>query len=156
MDPEAFRAAARRLGRPIARWRKDAPIAARLVERPERIETFWNGSETVNDAKPGDYLATALTRAGRPKRDGAGALNQWVIEPATFSSLYEATDREIAEGRVYAPLAEVEAFYLPGGFDIAAPWGERQTADDGYLLLNGDAVYGNHRQTFLAAYRKVP
>ena len=46
----------------------------------------------------------------------------------------------------------MSALSLPGGFDIVAPWGERQTGASGYLLLNGDEVYGISRDAFEATY----
>ncbi len=42
----------------------------------------------------------------------------------------------------------MSALPLPGGFDILAPWGERQTGASGYLLLNGDEVYGSSHEAF--------
>jgi hypothetical protein len=49
----------------------------------------------------------------------------------------------------------VDAIRLPGGFDIAAPWGERQQAPSGYLILSGGEVYGNNAETFAATYEPV-
>ena len=42
-----------------------------------------------------------------------------------------------------------------GGFDIAAPWGERQTTAVGYLLCNGPEVYGSSRNAFEGTYEVV-
>ena len=39
--------------------------------------------------------------------------------------------------------------------EAVAPWGERQTAPDGYLILSGRQVYGNHAETFAATYEVV-
>ena len=41
---------------------------------------------------------------------------------------------------------------LPGGFDILAPWGERQTGAAGYLLLNGTEVSGSSWDAFAETY----
>jgi len=49
----------------------------------------------------------------------------------------------------------VSALSLPGGFDILAPWGERQTGASGYLLLNGDEVYAASRAAFDATYEVI-
>jgi hypothetical protein len=46
----------------------------------------------------------------------------------------------------------VDAIRLPGGFDIAAPWGERQRVPSGYLILNGSEVYGSNAEAFRATY----
>jgi hypothetical protein len=45
---------------------------------------------------------------------------------------------------------------MPAGFDIMAPWGERQVGEQGYLILNGGEVYGNNTDTFEATYELVP
>jgi hypothetical protein len=36
-----------------------------------------------------------------------------------------------------------------------APWGQRERAPKGYLLLNGKDVYGNNAGTFEATYEMV-
>ena len=45
-----------------------------------------------------------------------------------------------------------DAWVLAGGLDIMAPWGERQTIEKGYLLRNGDEIYGNDAKAFRATY----
>ena len=60
--------------------------------------------------------------------------------------------RRSAQGAIYRAKGVVSTIPLPGGFDIAAPWGERQTATSGYLLCNGSEVYGNSRTAFEATY----
>ena len=50
----------------------------------------------------------------------------------------------------------VEALYLSGGFDILAPWGQRQIAGVGYLLSDGRDVYDNAAATFDATHEIVP
>ena len=57
--------------RPV-RARKTALIAAREAAASERIETRWNGSETTNTARPGDWVATTLTADCEVLRDGDG------------------------------------------------------------------------------------
>ena len=56
---------------------------------------------------------------------------------------------------MYRAKGVVSAIALPGGFDIVAPWGERETAPAGYLLLNGTEVYGCNQETFVATYEVV-
>ena len=46
----------------------------------------------------------------------------------------------------------VEALLFKGGFDILAPWNERQVGPSGYLLKNGDDVYGIEKSTFGKTY----
>jgi hypothetical protein len=36
-----------------------------------------------------------------------------------------------------------------------APWGERQTGADGYLLMNGEEVYGAGTDAFEKTYEVV-
>jgi hypothetical protein len=55
-------------------------------------------------------------------------------------------------GPIYLPKGVVEAIHLSGGFEILAPWGQKQQSPDGYLLLNGTEVYGNDKNTFEATY----
>ncbi len=64
--------------------------------------------------------------------------------------------KEIARlGKVYRPKGVVTALRFRGGFDILAPWGERQVAPAGYLILNGADVYGNNAETFEATYEAL-
>ena len=150
-----FRAIARSLDATPVRARKTTPIAARRATSTERIETHWNGSETTNTANPGDWIATTLTADGDVLRDATGSTNQYVISAADFPTLYAPTDGGNEFGQFYAARGAVEALHLSGGFDILAPWGERETAGDGYLILNGSQVYGNNAETFAATYAIV-
>jgi hypothetical protein len=152
-----FRDIARAVGATPMRVRKTSPIAARQATTGERVETQWNGSETINTAKPGDWVATSLTADGRVLRDGAGHANHYLISAADFPTLYAPVDGGGGNefGRFYAARGTVDALHLSGGFDIVAPWGERQTAPDGYLILSGRQVYGNNAETFAATYEVV-
>jgi hypothetical protein len=69
--------------------------------------------------------------------------------------LYEPMSGETPYGRIFRPKGRVEALRLFAGFEIMAPWGEMQRATDGYLLLNGNEVYGNNRQTFEETYQPI-
>ena len=150
-----FRAIAQSIDAKPTRARKTTPIAARQATISERIETHWNGSETINTAKPGDWIVTTLTANGQVLRDGSGHANQYVISAADFPTLYAPIDGGNELGGLYAARATVDALHLSGGFDIIAPWGERQTAPDGYLILSGRQVYGNNAETFAATYEVV-
>lgn len=150
---------ARRLSAQPFHARKTARVAARRASRLELVETRWNGVETSNTAQRGDWIVTSLGRDGAPLRDAAGALNTYVVPAGKFSEKYrllkdwDALDPAL--GRVYAPKGEAIAILLEDGFDILAPWGERQRADRGYLLLSDGSVYGNHAETFEATYEPV-
>jgi hypothetical protein len=152
LSPRDFRRLAATLSVKPSRARKTGLVAAREAKKRERVETLWNGKETVNVAKPGDRIVTALGPGLEPLADRKGNLNRYVVKRATFRKLYGATGERSAHGRVFRSKAIVEALYFPRGFDIVAPWGERQRAARGYLLLNGADVYGNHADTFEATY----
>jgi hypothetical protein len=152
LTAEDFARIAAELGQAPARARKIGYVAARRAAGPERIETYADGKETTNTARPGDFIVTNLSPQREPLRDRDRRMNVYVIVPKRFAELYEATGETSPHGAVYRAKGIVSALRLPGGFDILAPWGERQTAADGYLLLNGDEVYGASREAFAATY----
>jgi hypothetical protein len=155
LTPADFAAIAVQLGRKPSRARKVGCVAARKAATRESVETRWNGKETTNTAEAGDYVVTSLSPQRRPLRDAKGELNIYVITAARFTDLYQATGEEIALGPVYSAKGVVSALPLPGGFDIVAPWGERQTGADGYLLMNGAEVYGAGAEAFEATYEAI-
>jgi hypothetical protein len=136
------------------RARKAGRVAARQATRRERVETRWNGKETENEAVPGDWIITALSADDVPLRDDSAHLNVYVVTQDRFGSLYEPlpTPGATPYGAIFQPRGYVEAVRITGGFEIKAPWGEMQYADDGWLLLSGSEVYGNHRDTFDETY----
>ena len=124
LTPQNFQRIADEIGSP--------PIGPedRLCRRPqgrqeEMIETHSNGKETTNTARPGDYIVTNLSPQREPLLDRDGHLNIYVIRAAKFADLYEPTGERGAHGAVYRAKGVVSAIPLPGGFDIAARWGER-------------------------------
>lgn len=135
---------------------KRGRVAARQATASETVVTYWNGKETSNTAAPGDWIVTNLSPEGVPLRDQDGHVNVYVITAGRFPELYRATENSSELGPVYAAISSVLTLRLPGGFDIVAPWGERQQGARGYLLLNGDEVYGNHVETFEATYALMP
>jgi len=150
-----FHAIADTLGSKPLQACKTALTAARPAKAGERIETHWNGSETVNTANAGDWVATSLTEGGEVLRDHSGQANSYIIPAADFPALYAPVEGSNEFGRFHAARGTVTALRLSGGFDILAPWGERQTAPDGYLVLSGSEVYGNNAETFAATYQVV-
>ena len=46
-----------------------------------------------------------------------------------------------------------EAIFLAGGFELFAPWGQKQTVAAGHLVLNAGEVYGNNAETFEATHK---
>ena len=77
----------------------------------------------------------------------------WTAE--TFPTLYDSAVGENEFGRFFRAKNMVDALFLSGGFEILAPWGQGQTADSGYLLFNGEEVYGNNATTFEETYEIV-
>ncbi len=154
LTPADFRAIAAKLGLEPARARKTGLVAARRAARARTVETRWNGTETKNRARAGDWIVTNLTPEQKVLRDSEGRRNTYVIAGERFGDLYErAGAKRVGKlGTVYRAKGVVSALRLGGGFDILAPWGERQTGRAGYLILNGEDVYGNNAETFQGTY----
>lgn len=158
LGEQAFRDAARALGATIHRYRKTAHVAARPTAERQTIVTYWNGEETRNVAEPGDMIVTSLDRDGSPVRDREGRLNTYVIGAARFAALYSKVGEAASEpalGAVFVALGEVEAFAAPGGFEIMAPWGELERAETGYIVRNGEDVYGVAGEVFENTYTRI-
>jgi len=157
LQPNDFQAIAGKLGRTAIRARKAGYVAARRAQGREVVETRWNGEETRNTAREGDWVVTNLSSHREVLRDSEGHENRYVIAGRRFDELYEPADGKGkgAAPDVYRAKGIVSALALDGGFDIVAPWGERQRASAGYLILNGEEVYGNNAETFRATYEEV-
>ena len=152
LNADDFHALSGMLGVAPIHARKIGRVAAHKAQRRQHFETHWNGKESEITAEAGDWIVTTLTPAAEVMRDRSGQANTYAIKPERFDELYEATGDANAFGGIYRAKGVVEAIFLPGGFEIEAPWGETQSAETGYLLLNGEEVYGNSRDTFKATY----
>jgi hypothetical protein len=150
-----FFVVADRIGQQPNKARKIGLVAARSAQAVETIETRWNGKETSNTARPGDWIVTSLSLDGEVMRDASGNENTYVIKAEIFPNLYESAVGENVFGRFFRAKNMVDALFLSGGFEILAPWGHKQTADAGYLLFNGEEVYGNNAITFEETYEIV-
>lgn len=149
-----FRAIAKDLGVQPSNARKIGFVAARMAAQQQRVETRWNGLESSNVAAPGDWIVTNLTPDRTVMRDDDGHENAYVVKDEAFRRLYVRDHADTPPfGDVYRAVGEVSAIYLAGGFEILAPWNEIQRSDCGYLLLSGEEVYGNQKQTFEATYQ---
>lgn len=151
-DFDAIRTAT---GAPLLRVRKIGFVAARRATGTEHIETHWNGKETSAVAQPGDWVVTNMSPQRTVLRDGSGSTNTYVIKAANFPRLYRQDDGATEHGAIYRAISQVDAFLLPGRFEILAPWGEMQRGARGYLVRSGSEIYGNHRETFEATYEPV-
>ncbi len=94
LTPADFAEIAEELGREPLRARKIGYVAARKADKRETVETRWNGKETTNTAKPGDYIVTNLTPQRQPLHDAAGELNIYVISAARFPEPLRGDGRE--------------------------------------------------------------
>ncbi len=154
LTPADFQAIAAKLGQVPVVARKFGFVAALKASRARTVETRWNGKETTNKARAGDWIVTNLSAKREVLRDRDGHANTYVVAAGRFKDLYQpARTKPLAKlGAVFRAKGVVSALWLPGGFDVVAPWGERQTGAAGYLILNGDDVYGNNAETFDATY----
>ena len=155
LTPADFARIAEELGETPVRARKVGYVAAREATTSEMVETRSNGKETNNTARPGDFIVTNLSPQRQPLVDREGHMNVYVIAADRFAGLYEPTSETSEHGAIYRAKGIVSALSLPGGFDILASWGERQKGASGYLLLNGEDVYGSSGDAFDATYAAV-
>ena len=123
-------------------------VAARQATVVERVETRSAGQETNNTAKVGDWIVTNMTPHGIALRDSSGRLDTYVITADVFGRLYEAAGRQSEFGELFSAKGTVSAIELPGSFDILAPWRERQRGKAGYLIRNGEEIYGIEKSIF--------
>lgn len=149
-----FHQIARKHGAAPIRAQKIGKVAAYQTDKEQMVETLWNGKETKNIAKQGDWVVTNLSPDGKVIRDADGNKNVYVISKSRFPELYSETDESSADdGKIYQSDNKVLVLPFPGGFDLIAPWGERQTGEAGYLLLNNEDVYANSKGTFEQTYK---
>lgn len=138
-----------------------------------RVATSFDGVETENWAEPGDWIVANMDKSfdnqqppnsdisvaeSHVVRDEAGSYDRYVLKPQNFAKRYEATSHRTSQGVVYrskTPQHPVRAVALPGGFDIIAPWGERQRRSVGYLLLSHGDVYGIYGPSFDMTYERT-
>lgn len=132
--------------------RKTGLIVAQRAAGGERVEAHGqSGYQGFSIAKPGEFIATKLDRAGEIARNPEGKLDQWVLTEARFYELY--TPASAVRSDMYQPRGKViEVLPFEGGIDIVAAWGEHQTIDNGYLVRNGDDVYGIDAPSFHDTY----
>mgnify|MGYP001819002979 CR=1 FL=1 len=151
-DFEALAEEAAQLGVICVRALKVGYVAARQADHEEEVITLVDGTETRNVARVGDWIVTNMDANQMVLRDGDGQVNSYVIRRDRFGELYEPTGARNEFGDVYRAKGVVEAVAFAGGFDIVAPWGERQRAEAGYIVRKGGDVYGVHWRAFEATY----
>jgi sirohydrochlorin ferrochelatase len=140
----------------VMRVRKVNFVAARQASKRERVETRMDRKESSDVANPGDWMVTTLNPDRSVWRGKDGNANTYVVRKGKFEELYDRDQGECEFGGLYRPKgAVVDAVRLAGGFDIVAPWNERQQATKGYLIRNGDDVYGIHDDAFTLTYEQL-
>ena len=152
LTPQDFHQIARDLGVVPRTARKSGLISARVASVREKIDTHWNGRESSNIASPGDHIVTNMLANREVLLDASGTANTYVVTAERFPQLYELDTGATEFGAIHRPRGKVEALFFSAGFEILAPWGEMQTADAGYILLNLQEVYGNNLETFEKTY----
>lgn len=155
LTPSDFEAIREAVRAPLLTARKTGFVSARKATHEEPIETRWNGKETSSVANPGDWIVTNMSADRTVLRDREGSVNTYVIRKDTFPRLYGRDVGETEYGAIYKSTSAIQAFLLPGAFEIVAPWGEIQHGSQGYLIRNGAEVYGNNRETFEATYEVI-
>ena len=152
LTPGDFDALAKRLFVDPLLAQKIGFVAARRAEKVERVDTLSDGYETTNTANVGDWIVTNMSLHGVAVRDARNRPNTYVIRGDTFERLYEATERQSEFGPLFRARGTITVVELPGSFDILAPWKERQRAKAGYLVRNGDEIYGIEKSIFHRTY----
>ena len=152
LTPADFEALAKQLSVDPLLAQKIGFVAARRAEKIEKVDTLSDGYETTNTANVGDWIVTNMSLHGVALRDPRGRPNTYVIRGDTFERLYEATDRQSEFGPLFRARGTITVVELPGSFDILAPWKERQKAKAGYLVRNGDEIYGIEKSIFHRTY----
>lgn len=140
----------------VKRARKITFVAGRKAEKEEIVETRYNGLETTSTARPGDWIVTNMDINRQIIRDKEGHENTYVIQADRFGDLYSSDTGSSEFGDVFKAKGVVDAVEFPGGFDIVAPWGERQQAACGYLVRNGNDIYGIHADAYTTTYEVLP
>ncbi|MCS6928807.1 MAG: PGDYG domain-containing protein [Saprospiraceae bacterium] len=137
-------------------YQKVTRIFARPAREGEVVNTVTaDGLETVNVARPGDWLVRNQTEAEE----------QYLISAAKFTRRYECiqpADDGWAEYRAVGRIRALEltpqrlnALDLCAPFDFVAPWGSLMTARQGDFLAcpeDGDEVYRIARAEFEQTY----
>lgn len=143
-------------GGEVKRARKITFVAARKAVTGEVVETRINGLETTSRALAGDWVVTNMDINREIMRDNDGHVNAYIIPGDRFDDLYQVDAGSNEFGLIHKAIGIVDFVEFPGGFDIMAPWGERQQAERGHLVRNGQDIYGIHADAFTATYEVLP
>ena len=84
LTPADFKNIAKQLGVQVFRARKIGYVAAKKANRSRAVETRWNGKETSNTARVGDWVVTNISAEREVLRDNDGHVNTYVIRAQRF------------------------------------------------------------------------
>jgi hypothetical protein len=146
----------RNYGYEVFQARKISYVVARQATACEAVETRFNSEEWRDEARPGDWIVTNMGNDRQILLDEQGRANTYVVREDKFPEIYDRDTGNSPLGEIYRAKGVVDAVLLPGGFDIIAPWGERQHSSSGYLLRRGSEVYGIDRGMFDRTYQRLP
>jgi len=157
LTPEDFRLAAKfckKMAKTFQKRKGDPNNVyfIRFIKEDEHINTFCGQSEELEasqTALSGQHVIVTrghlVNSVPKPKINDNGMLNQYVVNVSDVPLLYETLGESfsVKHGWAYFGLNKVEAFELPSGASIWAPWGSRQNVQSGYILhrLDNSEVY---------------
>ncbi len=138
-------------------YQKIKKVFARKAKNVERIiTTTSDGRETINSAKPGDYIVKNQT----------GASEEYVLTPSKFRTRYVYKKRSKAGFSEYEPTGRIYAievnkrllkkFGVKLRFYFEADWGSKMVVKEKDFLacpVGGEEVYRIARKEFFETYR---
>lgn len=137
--------------------KKVGMVAGKMATSETAIETVWESEKTVAQAQTGDWIVTNMKPDRSLLLDSKKQMNRYVISGERFPKLYKRIEGESDNGPLFVvrESVTVDCLHFPAGLDIVAPWGERQQLGSGYLLRNGEDIYGNEARSFEGTYQFI-
>lgn len=135
--------------------KKQHVFAQKVDAEATVVSETSDGVETVNHAKPGDYLVKNQTAAEEVyvvKADKFKQRYQWLRHAEEGFEEYRPTGRVTA---VELSPERCAAMRIPAEFYFEAPWGEAMVAKEGDFIVSppeGGEVYRIARKEFFETY----
>lgn len=138
-------------------YQKIKKVFARKAKKIERIiTTTSDGRETINSAKPGDYIVKNQTGAGE----------EYILTSSKFRKRYVYKKRSKAGFSEYEPTGRIRAievnkrllkkFGVENKFYFEADWGSKMVVKEKDFLacpIGGEEVYRIARKEFFETYQ---
>ncbi|MFK7774539.1 MAG: hypothetical protein AB8F94_20530 [Saprospiraceae bacterium] len=138
-------------------YQKVKKVFARKAKDVEQITTTTSdGRETINSAKPGDYIVKNQT----------GASEEYILTPSKFRSRYTYKKRSKAGFSEYEPTGRIHAievnkrllkkFGVKTRFYFEAEWGSKMIVKENDFLacpIGGEEIYRIARKEFFETYQ---